>query len=31
MVQDGHIKVDKAREILRSLSAEDFAIATGTG
>jgi hydroxymethylglutaryl-CoA reductase len=30
MVQDGHIKVDKAREILHSLSAEDFASATGT-
>ncbi|MGQ0507002.1 MAG: hydroxymethylglutaryl-CoA reductase, degradative, partial [Myxococcaceae bacterium] len=31
LVKAGHVKVEKAREILNSLSAEDAAAATGTG
>jgi hydroxymethylglutaryl-CoA reductase len=31
LVEAGHVKVEKARELLASLPAEDFAAATGTG
>jgi hydroxymethylglutaryl-CoA reductase len=30
LVQEGHVKVEKAKEILAALPAEDYAVATGT-
>jgi hydroxymethylglutaryl-CoA reductase len=31
LVKGGHVKVEKAREIINSLSPEELAAATGTG
>jgi len=31
LVQAGHVKVDKARELMATLSAKDSEAATGTG